>query len=93
MALTIKEVHKRAHDHAYYVEDILIKHFLDSINAAVREQVNFGRSSYFCSIPPIVVGYPCYNEKYVANRVREAYMQSGFRVTGKELDIHLDWSV
>lgn len=91
MAISAREITQRARERAYYIEDVLTKSFCQAINVAVEDQVAHGRHQFHFAVPPIVMGYPCYNASYVAGKLRTAYQQSGFDVQGKGLDVVLTW--
>lgn len=87
------EVRKKVQQNARCVEDVLVNHFIESINSGIGEEVKHGRHIFSSAVPPARVGFPCFDSLYVAEKVREAYRHAGFGVSGDGLNITITWSV
>jgi hypothetical protein len=93
MAVSALEIRRKIQQNAHCVEDVLVKHFVESINTGISEQVNHGRVEFVSSIPPVRMGFPCFDSSYVAQKVREAYKASGFCVGGHGLEVIISWGL
>lgn len=89
--VSAKDIARRSFEQAYHIEDVLVKSLIEAANTGIHEQVMHGHLHYAFSVPPFIYGYPCYDAHYIVDRMRQAYAQQGFDVTGEHLSIRLAW--
>lgn len=86
-----QDIAQSSFEQAYHIEDVLLRRLIRMANEGIREKVCHGKLQYCCRVPPFVFGYPRYDANYIATRLRESFMETGFQVDGDGLDVHLRW--
>ncbi len=90
--VSVEEISRRSYEQKFLIEDKISTSLVDVINHGIREQVSHGLLVYDFSVPSFIYGFPKFDVKYVAQKLRHLYAAKGFTVTGTGLQVKIEWT-
>ena len=89
--LSKQELEKRIADAVNSLPDTVTNRLVDDINRGINEAVIRNSTSYFTSVPSVILGFPAYSARDVISRIARLYKESGFRVKECNTGIDISW--
>ena len=74
------EMANRAHRQRSQIEDKVALTLIEVINQGVRECASQGLFEYEFKVPAFIYGFPCFDTRYVLDKLSVAYREAGFHV-------------
>lgn len=90
--VSVEEISRRSYEQKYLIEDKITTSLVEVINQGIREQVSHGLLVYDFCVPSFIYGFPKFDVKYVAQKLRRLYSAKGFDVTGSGLQVKIQWT-
>lgn len=89
--VSAEDIGRRSYEQRYLVEDRIVCSLVEVINQGVHDQVSHGLLDYEICVPTFIYGFPKFNVDYVAQKLRELYVDRGFVVKGGGRWVTLEW--
>jgi len=89
--LSRQAINKSKQDISSSLQDTIVCKLIEDTNQGISDAVIRNSGSYRVQVPAVVFGFPAFSVKEIAQRLKEAYEQSGFDVTVRDNVVAISW--